>query len=160
MGPASARYRCDFWEVATDLYGESFFRPVREYCDTQNLGYIGHLLYEGELVGLTRSQGDFFKAIRNLTYGGCDFLTDLTWPVPSTPWGPLNNVAAPKFASSASHLLGKTRTMSEAFGLCQKNNGDSMLTGISVRVGICAKLLDKLYIQGSLLLSFPNCCTL
>jgi hypothetical protein len=117
MGPASARYRCDFWEVATDLYCESFFRPVREFCDAQNLGYIGHLLYEGELIGLTRSQGDFFKAIRNLTYGGCDFLTDLTWPVPSTPWGPLNNVAAPKFASSASHLLGKTRTMSEAFGL-------------------------------------------
>jgi hypothetical protein len=117
VGPTSAKLRCDFWEVVTDLYGENFFGIIREYLDAQGLGYIGHLLYEGELIGLTRSQGDFFKTIRHLTYGGCDFLTDQTWPVSGTPWGPVNNVAAPKMASSASHLFGKSRTLSEAFGL-------------------------------------------
>jgi len=121
MGEMTAEVRCDFWDTATQLYTDSFLRQIYEHCDARRLKSIGHVNCEGELFEHARQQGDFFRGARWMHYGGVDFLCELTWPenLDSETRG-LNNLLGPKFASSAAHLLGKPRVMSECFGLASQ----------------------------------------
>ncbi len=119
MGPATAKIRCDWYDVTTSLYTEAYFKQIYEFCDAHNLSLMGHVDCEGELVEHTRQQGDFFRGARWMHWGGVDFLCELTWPAEDSPWG-LNNLAGPKFASSAAHLLGKRVVGCECFGLASQ----------------------------------------
>ncbi len=125
MGPQTAKIRCDYWATVTDLFANNYMKQIYDYGDSVELNSIGHLLFDGELMQGTRCHGDFFQAAQYLHWGGCDWLSEVTWP---TNEGnekahlnggayPLNNIAAAKFASSAAHLLGKPVVMCEAFGL-------------------------------------------
>ena len=115
-GPATAQLRCDFYDTVTELYSQAFFKQIYDWCDDRRLNSTGHVLGEGELYDETRHQGDFFRGARYMHYGGVDFLCELTWPKLGEPPG-LNNLVGPKLASSAAHIYGKPRVMSEAFGL-------------------------------------------
>jgi hypothetical protein len=115
-GPATAQLRCDFYDTITELYSDAFFKQIYDWCDVRRLKSIGHVLGEGELYQETRHQGDIFRGAKYLHYGGCDFLFARTWP----ECGNLheeNNLLGPKLASSAAHIYGKPRVMSEAFGV-------------------------------------------
>ncbi len=114
MGPATSMVRCDFYDVAADLYANAFFRQIYEFCDGHRLATMGHVMQEGELVEHVRQQGDWFRGARWMHWGGVDVLCELTWPSRTEH---LNNLLGPKFASSAAHLLGKPLTGSECFGL-------------------------------------------
>ncbi|MFH1549252.1 MAG: glycosyl hydrolase [Planctomycetota bacterium] len=113
-GPRMVKYRNDFFETATVLYRENYFRPLFEYCEKHNILSIGHVDFEGEYLSQIREQGDFFETAKYMHWGGCDTLTDTTWPRPGYS---TNNLLGVKFASSAAHLLGKPRVMDEAFGV-------------------------------------------
>lgn len=115
-GTAAAQLRCDFYDTVTELYSQSFFKQTYDWCGSRRLNFIGHVLGEGELFDETKHQGDFFRSAKYMHYGGVDFLTESTWPAPGKP-GSLNNLIGPKLASSAAHIYGKPRVMSEAFGL-------------------------------------------
>ena len=112
-GPRTVKYRNDFFETATFLYRENYFRPLFEYCEKHNILSIGHVLFEGEYLCQMRDQGDYFEPAKYLHWGSCDCLSETTWPQPER----LNNLLAVKFASSAAHLLEKPRVMDEAFGV-------------------------------------------
>ena len=118
-GSETARIRCDYWDTITDLYVNAYFRQIYEFCDPLKLKSIGHVDFEGELYQSVRQHGDFFRGARWMHYGGVDFLCELTWPEGDRAWG-LNNLVGPKMASSAAHLLGKPRVMSECFGLASQ----------------------------------------
>jgi hypothetical protein len=121
MGGITGKVRCDFWDTATQLYADSFFRQIYEHCDARRLKSIGHVDCEGELFEHARQQGDFFRGARWMHYGGVDVLCELTWPENlDAEKRSLNNLLGPKFASSAAHLLGKPRVMSECFGLASQ----------------------------------------
>lgn len=119
VGPLTSMVRAHFRDTATEAYVEAFFKQIYEFCDKVNLNFVGHVLSEGELYWHTRHQGDFFRGAQYMHFGGVDFLCELTWPQEGSLWG-LNNLAGPKFASSAAHLLEKPRVMSEAFGLASQ----------------------------------------
>ena len=114
IGKETAKIRCAYYQTVTTLYGENFFKQIYDYCRAHNLLSVGHVIAEGELFMQVRNQGDYFQVTRHMSYAGCDQLADQTWPVGLFH---TNNLAAPKFASSASHLLDKPRVMSEAYGL-------------------------------------------
>ncbi len=115
-GPVTAQLRCDFHKTTTELYAQAFFKQIYEWCDKRRLNFIGHVACEGEFYCHTRNQGDFFQGAKYMHFGGVDFLTESTWPDVEKP-GRLNNLIGPKLASSAAHIYGKPRVMSEAFGL-------------------------------------------
>ncbi len=117
MGPETARVRCDFWDVATDVYANAYFRQIYEWCDAVRLNLMGHVNCEGEMVNHARQQGDFFRGARYMHWGGCDYLRENTWPIGNEVY---NVLAAGKFASSAAHLLGKRIVGSECFGLASQ----------------------------------------
>ena len=115
-GPETAQLRCDYYDNATNMYQQAYFKQIYDYCDPLRLNTIGHVLYEGELHQCTRYQGDFFKTMEYMHFAGCDFLMEMTWPDQNKPYD-LNNLVGPKLASSAGHLFQKPRVMSECFGV-------------------------------------------
>ncbi len=115
--PEAIRIRCDYYETITDLYHKAFYKQIYDYCDEVRLNSIGHPLFEGEFLQHIRHQGDLTRAARYLHFGGVDFLCELCWPEEE---GHLNNLMGPKYASSAAHLYGKPRVMSECFGLASQ----------------------------------------
>ncbi|MGD9498337.1 MAG: glycosyl hydrolase, partial [Armatimonadota bacterium] len=117
LGPETTRVRCDFWDVACDLYVDAFFRQIYQWCDAVRLNLIGHVNREGEMVYHAREQGDWFRGARWMHWGGCDYLRENTWPLGDELY---NVLAAGKFASSGAHLLGKRIVGCECFGLASQ----------------------------------------
>ena len=114
MGEPTAKIRCDFYDTATQLYVEAYFKQIYDYCEEVRLHSTGHVMNEGEFTAHARMQGDFFRGAKFMHYGGLDHLHELTWPVPG---GPLNNLLSAKFASSAAHIFEKPVVFSECFGI-------------------------------------------
>ncbi|MDO8684873.1 MAG: glycosyl hydrolase [Armatimonadota bacterium] len=113
-GDMTAQLRCDFRDTVTHIYQQAFFKQIYDYCESVRLKSIGHVMSEGEFYDMVRHQGDFFRTAKYMHHGGCDFLIGFTWPHQGDM---LNNLVGPKLASSAAHMYGKPRVMSEAFGL-------------------------------------------
>ena len=121
VGEETAKIRCDFWETVTRLYEEGFYQQISDFCEDRRLNFIGHLLGEGEFYSHARYHGDFFRCQQWMHSGGIDQLCEETWPQPAK-LGEFrrNNLLAPKFGSSAAHLLDKPTVMSECFGLASQ----------------------------------------
>lgn len=106
------RIKADYWDVWTDLYQENFFRLIARWCDRNNLEYVDHLDKDGPetnhgMLDLVRTEGDFFRDMRDLQIPGVDAIWNQVWP------GKVANF--PKLASSAAHLFGRPRSFSESF---------------------------------------------
>jgi polygalacturonase len=66
-----------------------------------------HLNHEEKAMALVKSEGDFFKCMRNVGVPGVDAIWSQIW---------MDHVADyPKLASSAAHLFGKPRAFTESF---------------------------------------------
>ncbi len=117
-GAATDQLRCDFFDTATHLYAEAFFKQTQQWCESRRLNFVGHVSSEGELYWSTKYQGDFFRSAKYMSFGGVDFLTAAIWPNMNDVEA-LNNLVGPKLASSAAHIYNKPRVMSEAFGLAK-----------------------------------------
>ncbi len=113
FGETTSVVRCDFRRTVTDLYVNSFYKPIYRWCERSRIRSIGHLNGEDRLRSILKQQGDFFSCTRWMHYAGLDSLCNVTWPKP----GYGNNLVAGKMASSAGHLLEKPRVMNESWGL-------------------------------------------
>ena len=113
VGPQTAKIRCDFYSTVLSLYREAFFQQIRDVCKRHNLLSVGHVNAEGELFYQIFQQMDFFSITEEMDYAGYDHLFNQTWSENTR----LDNLVGLKFASSAGHLLGKDRVLSEAFGV-------------------------------------------
>ena len=112
-GPRTAKIRCDFYSTILRLYKNAFFRQIRDFCRQHDLLSVGHVNAEGELFYQVFQQMDFFAVTDEMDYAGYDHLFNQTWSEDTR----LDNLVGLKFASSAGHLLGKDRVLSEAFGV-------------------------------------------
>ncbi len=101
------RAKADYWDVWSDLFGENFFGVQAKWCAGHNLQYLVHLNHEDKMLGLVRSEGDFFRCMRHVQMPGIDAIWDQIWP------GKVSDY--PKYASSAAHLFGKPRAFTESF---------------------------------------------
>lgn len=101
------RAKADYWDVWSDLFGENFFRQQADWCARNHLEYMVHLNHDDAMIGLVRSEGDFFKDFRSVQIPGIDVIWHQVWPGLVTDF--------PKFASSAAHLFGRPRALSESF---------------------------------------------
>ncbi|MHA1870947.1 MAG: hypothetical protein ACTSXF_08355, partial [Promethearchaeota archaeon] len=128
-GKISAKHRCDYFNLATEMYVEAFYKQIYEYCDRYNLRTTGHVNAEGNLLANIYNQGDYFKVFKYMHYGGVDQLTEEVRPdgfenlhnlteLKSNPYRGMANelLIASKLASSAAHFYNKPRVLVEAFG--------------------------------------------
>lgn len=99
----SPELRHDFFQTVSEMYREYFLRPQREFCEKYNMKFIGHLHYEDYLHLQIATQGNFFGALSEFSYAGCDRIE--------------YNCGAftEKLTSSVSHQYKKPRTLSETY---------------------------------------------
>ncbi len=108
-GGEGAQVRVDYWDVATTLFEESFYRPISEWCEKRGLQLIGHPLGEEPLLFQFRCLGNIFKYLRHQHMPGMDQLG-----MSIGKGQPLS--MTPKLVASAALLAGRERTMTETFG--------------------------------------------
>ncbi len=75
IGPLTEKIRCDLLDTVSELYSESFFKQVGDWCKQHHLQYSGHV-WEESLYWGPAWQGDFFRIQRSMTTPGCDTLME------------------------------------------------------------------------------------
>lgn len=114
--------RCDFYNLISDLFAENFVQPMTQWCKERNMYFTGHFLHEEHLVTQMTGSGSILRAARQMSMPGID---NLSMGMPGRCVGPLpsitglaseNGAVTPKMLSSAAHLGGWVRTMSESHG--------------------------------------------
>jgi hypothetical protein len=99
--------KADFWDVWSNMFSKNFFDIQAEWCKANGMEYMVHLNHEEKMMDLVRSEGDFFRNMRHVGIPGVDAIWLQIWP---------DKVADfPKLASSAAHMYGRPRSLSESF---------------------------------------------
>jgi hypothetical protein len=103
----SHRVFADYYDVWSDLFGENFFGAEGKWAVANHVQMQTHIEHEETLPQLASADGDFFKCMRGIQEPGVDTIWHQIW----------HDVVAdyPKLASSATHLNGNPRAMTEAF---------------------------------------------
>jgi len=99
--------KADYWDVWSAMFADNFFKIQSDWCAANGLEYMVHLNHEEKMMDLVRSSGDFFRNMRHVGVPGVDAIWLQIWP---------DKVADfPKLASSAAHMYGRPRALSESF---------------------------------------------
>jgi hypothetical protein len=109
------RIRCDFYDVITQLVAERYFGQIQEWCRRHGIASSGHLLAEEKLLWHVMYYGDLLACLRRMDIPGIDMLTSDPRTIVVG-----HSFIAPKLASSAAHLEGRTETMSETSDFMQR----------------------------------------
>lgn len=102
------RIRADYYDVLSALFRDVYFKPIYDWCAEHGIESIGHVTIEEELKHNARLFGDFFRSMEYLQVPGVDEIGQLR----ANP-----NEITPKLGSSAAHVFGRERCMSETFGV-------------------------------------------
>lgn len=110
-----------FWRCVSDLYVKAYFEPYKKWCESHNLLFTGHVLFEEGLYINTDFQADITASLAKMDIPGADFLgtdTDVPYGGSSNLPTQLTNVQGEKLVSSLAHVLGKNSVISETYGCC------------------------------------------
>ena len=102
---------CDFLDVVTDMWRENWWELIQVWCADRGLQLAGHLNGDDTLLGHLSGGGDFFRAMRAVDWPCVDATARQIDPA-SDADSPNDY---PKFASSAAHVDGKDRVISQSF---------------------------------------------
>ena len=107
LTPQQLRIRADYYDVFSQLFAEGFFKPQSDWCAANRLEYQVHLNHEEMEMDLTRSEGSFFRDMRNVQVPGIDAIWHQIWTDTISDY--------PRLASSVSHVSGRARAFTESF---------------------------------------------
>ena len=111
------RAKADYYDVWSGIFGNTFFKLQGDWCARNNMEYLMHLNHEETMMSLVRSEGDFFRDMRQVQVPGIDNLSQLTPDAVHRPDGTWNiNNNFPKLSSSAAHLFGRPKVWTESAG--------------------------------------------
>ena len=123
VGPSTARYRRDFYDVQSDLVAENYFGQIGRWCRDHGMASSGHMLLEESLLFHVMFSGSMLKNWERMDLPGVDLL-GLT---PYHTMGGWNGDLVPvpedyscKMASSVAHLTGKQGTFTESYALADR----------------------------------------
>ncbi len=115
----SKKVRRDFWYLVTNLFSESFFKQIGDWCTEHGYGFTGHLMMEDSMIDQIRSSGAAMPHYEYFTHPGMDWLGRRT-----------NEDLTAKQLGSAAAQMGKKHVLSETFALCGHNVTLAELKGI------------------------------
>jgi hypothetical protein len=112
----AAYARQDYYEVATRLYVDAFYRQVLDWCQAHGVASSGHVLVEEDLFHNVAYHGDLLATVRQMDLPGIDMLN-------ADPQSMLEGLSfmTVKQVSSAAHLTGRKRVHSESSDWEQQN---------------------------------------
>lgn len=126
-GEYTVRYRCDFYSTISQQIADAYFKQIREWCKVRNIASTGHLLWEESLVYHASFYGSVFPSLKEIDWPGIDVLGAGRQATGGShiEGGPVT----PKLISSAAHIYGKPRTMTESFCFVNKQTPIEELIG-------------------------------
>lgn len=110
-GSPAAEFRVHFWRHVADLFNTNYHGTLSEWCKKHGVIYTGHNNHEEPLRYQIRFGGDMFGAMKTMDIPGVDHLGKETL---GNYW---ISIIGHKIASSSAYFEGKTRMMSESFGV-------------------------------------------
>ncbi|HMD83281.1 MAG TPA: glycosyl hydrolase [Terriglobia bacterium] len=75
IGPMTEKLHCDLLDTISELYSDSFWKQVSDWCDQHNIYHTGHV-WEESLFWGAAWQGDFYRVQRSMSTPGCDTLVE------------------------------------------------------------------------------------
>lgn len=111
--------RVKFWKMVTDLFSKSFFKQIYDWCDSRNLKFTGHLLYEESIYHQLMPNGACMPHYEYFHIPGMDWLGRN-----------IIDCISPQQLSSVAEQLGKEKVLSETFALCGHNVSFRELKGL------------------------------
>ena len=75
IGSLTEKLRCDLLDTVSELYSDSFWKQVTDWCNQHNIYHSGHV-WEESLFWGPAWQGDFYRIQRSMTHPGCDTLVE------------------------------------------------------------------------------------
>ncbi len=98
--------RYDYYRLLSDLYEQSYFAQLSNWCAAHGLPFSGHILLEDDIRHHVVFEGNFFSLLRHMHIPGIDMLH-------SIPTKVHNDAFTPKLVSSIAHAYGRPHVMSE-----------------------------------------------
>ncbi len=100
------RVRYDYYRLLSDLYEQSYFAQLSNWCSLHGLPFSGHVLLEDDIRHHVMFEGNFFSLLRHMHVPGIDMLH-------SIPMKVHNDAFTPKLISSIAHAYNRPHVMSE-----------------------------------------------
>ena len=107
MTDEERRAKADYLDVFSQMFRDGFFKVQGEWCARNHLEYQVHLNHEEQQMELVRSEGEFFRDMRDVQVPGVDSIWHQIWTDTVSDF--------PRLASSVSHVYGKPRAFTESF---------------------------------------------
>lgn len=104
-GPQCAQIRHDYWRTITELFSESFMKPMYDFCEKNGVELTGHVLYENDLGYNIRVCGAAMPQYRYLHRPGIDLLGEQC-----------REYLTVRQCSSVAHQYGREHTITETYG--------------------------------------------
>lgn len=102
-GCEAVRYR--YWELLTELLANTFYRPIREWCETHGKRYTAHLKGEEHPLFQVSCSGSCFRVLKEVETPAVDALE--RYP---------GNHYYPRIVHSIAMQLGREHVLAEAMG--------------------------------------------
>lgn len=104
-GNAIAQVKWHYTDLLQELFHDAFAKPIREWCEANDLILTGHTLHEDSLSAQTAMVGSMMRFYEHMDYPGVDVLSE----------GNVNFWIVKQLASAA-RQLGKPWLLSELYG--------------------------------------------
>lgn len=101
------RAKADYFDVWGELFGANFFDTQADWCAANGVVATTHLNNDHNLPGLVGTTADFFRPMKKYQVPGVDVIWSQVYP------GKVAEFV--RFPSSASHVNGRSRALSESF---------------------------------------------
>lgn len=125
------RVRLDYYTLLSDLYEQSFFGQLSDWCHRHEISFSGHILLEDLIMHHTVFEGNFFSLLRHMHTPGIDMLQ-------SIPLLVRRDGFTPKLVSSIAHAYNRPHVMSEVSAHAQGGNvtRDQMYASLCVQYAL------------------------
>ncbi|MHC4646726.1 MAG: glycosyl hydrolase [Planctomycetota bacterium] len=78
IGPRTPKVRLDYYDVATRLMEEAYFRPIFDWCQKRGITYGHDQLSRTDVIGSVKHYGDYFRTMRWYQAPGTDRIPELS----------------------------------------------------------------------------------
>ena len=126
----SKSVRHDYYTLLSDLYEDSFFAQISDWCARNKISFSGHLLLEDDIRFHTVFEGNFFSLLRHMHFPGIDMLQSIPSMLCHSDFA-----FTPKLVSSIARAYNRPHVMSEVSAHAQGGN----VTHDQMYASLCAQ---------------------
>ncbi|HWC00879.1 MAG TPA: glycosyl hydrolase, partial [Bryobacteraceae bacterium] len=111
MTPEAIGARIDFFDVWSQLFQDAYLMPIRDWCRKYGVLSGGHFGGDDETMGSAiYGYGHILRAMRGMDLPGVDAIWRQVFP-------DQRNHHFPRYAGSVAHQQGRSRVLTESFGV-------------------------------------------